>query len=74
MRTYVAATGFLKTIRRCLDEVRADILLMPCHKEQHYNDKMVCRWDNRNYSTWKFSSRPRVSPASSPTARSREDI
>lgn len=51
MRTYAAATGFLKTIRRCPDEVSRShglVLLMPYHKEQHYNDKMVCRRDNRN--------------------------
>ncbi|KAI5003402.1 hypothetical protein ZWY2020_030562 [Hordeum vulgare] len=48
MRTYAPATGFLKTIRRCPDEVRADVLLMPYHKERHYNDKMVYRRDDCN--------------------------
>ncbi|KAI4971590.1 hypothetical protein ZWY2020_002504 [Hordeum vulgare] len=45
---YAPATRFLKIIRRCLDEVREDVLLMPYHKEQHYNDKMVCRRDDCN--------------------------
>uniref|UniRef100_A0ACD5YD16 Uncharacterized protein n=1 Tax=Avena sativa TaxID=4498 RepID=A0ACD5YD16_AVESA len=37
----------LKTIRRCTEEVRADVLIVPYHKEQHYDGKMVCRWEDR---------------------------
>jgi hypothetical protein len=37
----------LKTVRRCTEEVRADVLLVPYHKEQHYDGKMVCRWEDR---------------------------
>uniref|UniRef100_A0ACD5XZ43 Uncharacterized protein n=1 Tax=Avena sativa TaxID=4498 RepID=A0ACD5XZ43_AVESA len=37
----------LKTIRRCTEENRADLLVVPYHKEQHYDGKMVCRWEDR---------------------------
>ncbi|CAM0952807.1 unnamed protein product [Alopecurus aequalis] len=37
----------LKTVRRCTEEVRADVLLVPYHKEQHYDGQMVCRWEDR---------------------------
>ncbi|XP_048547591.1 cation/H(+) antiporter 2-like [Triticum urartu] len=37
----------LKTIRRCAEEVHADVLIVPYHKEQHYDGKMSCRSEDR---------------------------
>ena len=42
-----AAMKNAKNIHRRLEEVRAGLLLLPYHKEQRYDGKMVCRRDDR---------------------------
>uniref|UniRef100_A0A0E0M427 Uncharacterized protein n=1 Tax=Oryza punctata TaxID=4537 RepID=A0A0E0M427_ORYPU len=42
-----AAAKNAKTIHRRLEEVRAGLVLVPYHKEQRYDGKMVCRRDDR---------------------------
>ncbi|KAG8050377.1 hypothetical protein GUJ93_ZPchr0009g299 [Zizania palustris] len=36
-----------KNIHRCMEEVRAGLLLLPYYKEQRYDGKMVCRSEER---------------------------
>lgn len=36
-----------KTVRRWTEDVRPDLLLLPYHKEQHYDGTMICRRDGR---------------------------
>ncbi|KAL6655121.1 hypothetical protein ACP70R_005947 [Stipagrostis hirtigluma subsp. patula] len=41
-----AATN-AKAVRRWTEDVRAGLLLVPYHKDQHYDGRMVCRRDDR---------------------------
>ncbi|PUZ71791.1 hypothetical protein GQ55_2G342900 [Panicum hallii var. hallii] len=46
-----------KTVRRWTEDVRPGILLLPYHREQHYNGTMVCRREERRHLNVKVLER-----------------
>jgi hypothetical protein len=40
-------TANAKAVRRWTEDVRAGVLLVPYHKDQHYDGKMICRLEDR---------------------------
>lgn len=57
--TAISSLGSMDTdVRNCVEDARASLVIMPFHKEQRYDGRMVCRHEGRRQLNQRILHRP----------------